>query len=43
MSKGNKTPAKSNKLKLAQSIKEKRALEDTEENVKNRGYKGHVL
>ena len=43
MSKGNKTPAKSNKPKLAQRIKEKRVYEDTKENVKNRSYKRHAL
>lgn len=43
MSKGNKTPAKSNKPKISQNIKEKRVLEDAKENVKNRSYKGRVL
>ncbi len=43
MSKGNKTPAKFNKPKLAQNIKEKRTHKDAKENVKNRSYKGRVL
>jgi hypothetical protein len=43
MSKGNKTPSKSNKPNLTQNIEEKRAHTDAKENVENRKYKGRVL
>lgn len=43
MSKGNKTPAKSNKPKLVQNIKEKHGHKEVKENVKSRSYKGRVL
>lgn len=43
MSKGNKTPAKSNKPKLVQNIKVKRNDKDATESFKNRSYKGRVL
>lgn len=43
MSKGNKTPAKSNKPKIAQNLKEKRSHKDAMENVKNKSYKGLVF
>ena len=43
MSKGYKTLAKTNKPKLIQNIKEKRAHKDAKENVENRKYKGRVL
>jgi hypothetical protein len=40
MSKGNKTPAKSNKAKLVQNIMEKRKDKDATENVKIEAIKG---
>ncbi len=43
MSKGNKTPAKSNKPKLIQNIKEKKAHKEAKESFQNRKYKGRVL
>lgn len=43
MSNGNKIPAKSNKPKLAQNIKENRAHKDVKEIVEYRKYKGRGL
>lgn len=43
MSKGNKTPAKSNKLKLAQNLKERRAHKDVKKIIEHRNYRGRVL
>lgn len=43
MSKGNKTPAKSNQPKLALNLKKKIAHKDAKESIENRKYKGRVL
>ncbi|WP_262707901.1 hypothetical protein [Flagellimonas olearia] len=42
MSKGNKTPAKSNKPKLALSLKQKREHKDVKINIENRNHKRHI-
>ncbi|MDF0707709.1 hypothetical protein PY092_12765 [Muricauda sp. 334s03] len=43
MSKGNKTPAKSNKPKLALNLKKISAHRDTKTSIVNRNYKGRIL
>lgn len=43
MSKGNKTPAKSNKPKLAKNIREKQEHKDAKKSIENRNYRGRVL
>jgi len=43
MSKGNKTPAKPNKPKLALNVKKKSAHKDAKNSIENRNYKGRVL
>ena len=43
MSKGNKTPAKSNKLKLELNLKRKSAHKDAKISIENRNYKGRIL
>lgn len=43
MSKGNKTPAKSNQPKLVLNLKEKIAHKDAMKGIENRKYKGRVL
>ncbi len=43
MSKGNRTPAKSNQPKLALNLKKKIAHKDTMKGIENRNHKGRVL
>jgi hypothetical protein len=43
MSKGNKTPAKSNKPKLVLNLKKKSAHKNAMNSIENKDYKGRVL